>query len=113
MGGKPCWAGLDLASTRDLCAFRLLWRHEGIYYTWGRRWVPAWPVSQRTERGTVRYDHWVAAGYITQTDGDATDYAVGWILGIQLDCNKLRHTDDLSVRSSLVILDQARSSGAI
>ena len=74
--GKPCWGGLDLASTRDLCAFRLLWKHQGIYYTWGRRWVPAWAVSQRTERGTVRYDHWVTAGYITQTDGDVTDYEV-------------------------------------
>ena len=38
--------------------------------------MPAWAVSQRTERGTVRYDHWVAAGYITQTDGDVTDYEV-------------------------------------
>ena len=74
--GKPCWGGLDLASTRDLCSFRLVWRVGEIYYTWGKRWVPAWAVAQRTERGTVRYDAWVRAGLITQTEGDVTDYAV-------------------------------------
>ena len=65
---KALLGGLDLASARDLCAFRLLSRHEGIYYTWGRRWVPAWAVSQRTERGTMRYDHWVAAGYASASN---------------------------------------------
>ena len=74
--GQPCWGGLDLASTRDLCSFRLLWRVGDTYYTWGKRWVPAWAVAQRTERGTVRYDAWVRAGLITQTEGDVTDYAV-------------------------------------
>jgi hypothetical protein len=46
----------------------LLWRHEGIYYTWGRRWVPVWVVSQRTEPGTVCYDHWVTAGYASASN---------------------------------------------
>lgn len=71
----PCWGGLDLASTRDLCAFRLVWKIGDRYLTWGRRWVPAWAVAQRTERGTVPYAAWVATGLITQTDGDVTDYA--------------------------------------
>lgn len=74
--GRPCWAGLDLASTRDLTAFRLVWRVDGVLYTYGRRWVPEWAVAQRTERGTVPYAGWVSAGLITQTDGDVTDYAV-------------------------------------
>lgn len=74
--GQPCWAGLDLASTRDLCAFRLIWKVGGIYYTYGRRWVPAWAVDQRTERGTVPYAGWVETGLITQTDGDVVDYSV-------------------------------------
>ena len=34
-------------------------------------WVP-----QRIARGTVRYDHWVTAEYITQADGDVTAYEV-------------------------------------
>ena len=72
----PCWGGLDLASTRDLAAFRLVWRLDGKILTWGRRWVPEAAVAQRTERGTVPYAGWVAAGYLEQTEGDVTDYSV-------------------------------------
>lgn len=72
----PCWGGLDLASTSDLCSLRLVWRIEGKLLTWGRRWVPEGAVKQRTERGTVPYAGWVAAGLIEQTEGDVTDYAV-------------------------------------
>ncbi len=72
----PCYAGLDLASTRDMTAFRLVWRVNGQIYTYGRRWVPEMAVQQRTERGTVPYAAWVGAGLIEQTEGDVTDYAV-------------------------------------
>ncbi|MET3132873.1 phage terminase large subunit-like protein [Oxalobacteraceae bacterium GrIS 1.11] len=74
--GQPCVFALDLASTRDLTALRIVWRVDGMYYTWGRRWVPAGAVAQRTERGTVPYAAWVAAGLIVQTEGDVTDYTV-------------------------------------
>lgn len=74
--GLPCWAALDLASTRDMTAWRLLWEREGVWYTWGRYWVPEAAVHQRTERGTVPYGGWVASGHITRTEGDVTDYAV-------------------------------------
>lgn len=72
----PCWGGLDLASTSDLCSFRLLWCVEGEYYTWGRRWVPADAVKNRTVRGTVPYSAWVESGYMEQTPGEVTDYDV-------------------------------------
>jgi len=72
----PCWAGLDLASTRDLTSLRLVWRVGDRVLTWGRRWVPESAVAQRTERGTVPYAGWVAAGYLEQTEGEVTDYAV-------------------------------------
>lgn len=71
-----CWGGLDLSSTTDLTSFRLVWWFEGVLYTWGRRWVPADAVAARTERGTVPYAAWIAAGHIEQTDGDVVDYAV-------------------------------------
>ena len=74
--GKDCWGGLDGAATTDLMAFRLVWRVEGMVYTWGRRWVPVDAVSQRTERGTVPYAAWVAAGLITQLPGNIIDYAM-------------------------------------
>lgn len=73
--GEDCWAGLDGAATTDLMAFRLIWRVDGIVYTWGRRWVPVEAIAQRTERGTVPYAGWVAAGLITQLPGKVIDYA--------------------------------------
>lgn len=73
---KPCFGALDLASTRDLTSFRLVWRVEGKYYTWGRRWVPESAVESRTERGSAPYASWVASGLIEQTEGDVTDYNV-------------------------------------
>jgi phage terminase large subunit-like protein len=72
----PCWGGLDLASTRDLTSLRLVWRVDDKIITWGRRWVPESAVMQRTERGTVPYAGWVAAGLIERTEGEVTDYAV-------------------------------------
>ena len=74
--GARCWAALDLASTRDMTAWRLLFEREGVYYTWGRYWVPEAAVAQRTERGSVPYRGWVAEGRVTQTEGDVTDYAL-------------------------------------
>lgn len=72
----PCWGGLDLASTRDLTSLRLVWKVGDKLLTWGRRWVPSSAVASRTERGTVPYAGWVAAGFLEQTEGDVTDYAV-------------------------------------
>jgi phage terminase large subunit-like protein len=71
----PCWGGLDLASTTDLCAFRLVWNVGGKLYTHGFRWCPESAVAYRTERGTVPYHAWVSMGLIEQTPGDVTDYA--------------------------------------
>lgn len=72
----PCWGGLDLSSTRDLTSMRLVWRLDDRIITWGRRWVPEGAVVQRTERGTVPYAGWVAAGFLEQTEGEVTDYSV-------------------------------------
>lgn len=72
----PCWGGLDLASTTDLCSFRLVWYVEGHYYTWGRRWVPEEAVKLRTTRGTVPYAAWTEAGLIEQTPGKVVDQEV-------------------------------------
>lgn len=72
----PCWGGLDLASTADLCAFRLVWNVDGVMYTYGWRWVPESAVAFRTERGTVPYASWVETGLLKQTEGNVTDYRV-------------------------------------
>lgn len=75
LAGLPCYAGLDLASTRDMTALRFVWKKDGIFYTWGRCWVPDAAIAQRNERGTVSYGAWVAEGWIVRTSGDSADYA--------------------------------------
>jgi len=70
----PCFGGLDLASTNDMTALRLVWRIDGIWYTWGTYWVPEDAVAHRTTRGTTSYAAWVEAGHIIQTEGNVTDY---------------------------------------
>lgn len=72
----PCTAALDLASTTDMVAWRLVWEVGDLRVTWGRRWVPENAVAQRTARGTVPYAGWVASGLLTQTEGEVTDYGV-------------------------------------
>lgn len=70
----PCWGGLDLASTRDLVSFRLVWLIEGIWYTHGWRYVPAAAVFGRTERNLVPYQNWVQSGHLIEAGGEVTDY---------------------------------------
>ena len=71
----PCWAAFDLSSTTDLTSWRLVWRIDGRWYTWGRRWVPSDAVAHRTQRGAHAYAGWVDKGLIEQTHGDTVDYA--------------------------------------
>lgn len=72
---KPCFAGLDLASTRDMVAWRLVWLVDEVIYTWGRFFVPEDAISSRTIRGTTPYQSWVQAGHLTATPGNVVDYA--------------------------------------
>lgn len=76
MESAKCWAALDLASTRDMTAWRMLWFKDGRWYTWGRYWVPKEAAARRTERGSAPYRQWIDAGYVCETAGNATDYAV-------------------------------------
>lgn len=74
--GAPCWGAIDLASTTDMAALRWLWKWEERYFTAGRFFVPSEAVKYRTESNRVPYGGWVSSGFITQTEGDVTDYAV-------------------------------------
>lgn len=74
MKGAKCWASLDLASTTDIAAWRVLWFLDGIYYTRGRYWVPEEAVASRTERKSVNYAGWVESGLITLCKGATNDF---------------------------------------
>ncbi len=70
----PCYGGLDLASTRDLTSFRLVWLKNGVIYTHGWRWVPATTVAVRAQRNLVPYAGWVKGGHMIETVGEVVDY---------------------------------------
>lgn len=70
----PCYGALDLASTRDLTSFRLVWIINNVIYTHGWRWVPETTVQQRIQRNLVPYSAWVKSGYMIETPGEVTDY---------------------------------------
>ena len=89
LSGFPCWAAFDLSSVSDLTSWRLVWRVEGVWYTWGRRWVPEDAVAQRTARGTVAYSGWCEAGLITRTPGNVVDYAIVEA-AIREDCERFK-----------------------
>jgi phage terminase large subunit-like protein len=74
MVGHPCTAGFDGAANTDMAAWRLLWKVEETFYTWGRFWVPAEAVAQRTERKSVNYAGWIQSGLVTQCSGATNDY---------------------------------------
>lgn len=74
MEGLPCWAGLDLASTTDMCALRFLWQRGDEFYTWGRYWLPEDAVKRAKAKGNQTYQSWAEAGLLTLTSGEVTDY---------------------------------------
>ena len=72
----PCYGGLDLASTRDITSFRLVWYVDGVIYTHGWRFVPYAAVKYRTERGLVPYQGWLDAGWLIEAGDEVNDYDV-------------------------------------
>jgi phage terminase large subunit-like protein len=70
------FGGLDLASTRDVNAFTLLFPVESLekYVTLTWYWIPADTMKERVQKDGVRYDLWVDEGWITLTEGNVTDY---------------------------------------
>jgi phage terminase large subunit-like protein len=75
LAGLECFGGLDLASTRDLTAFLLLFPDEsGDYDVHAWFWVPEAMVNERSGQLGSPYDVWVREGFIEQTEGDITDY---------------------------------------
>ena len=73
--GKPCYAGLDLASTRDITCLALLFPDdEGGYDIINYSFIPEDNARKRSLRDKVNYDKWEREGYVIYTPGDVTDY---------------------------------------
>lgn len=75
--GRVCFAGLDLASTRDIAAFTMLFppTEEGEKYKQiTRYYCPEDQISERSRKDRVPYEQWVADGWLIATPGDVIDY---------------------------------------
>jgi phage terminase large subunit-like protein len=75
--GRPCYGGLDLATTTDIAAFVLAFppQTEGEP-TWllPYFWIPEANMRERVLRDRVPYDAWVRDGLVLATPGNVTDY---------------------------------------
>ncbi|GIW15676.1 MAG: terminase [Tepidiforma sp.] len=73
--GRACWAGLDLATTRDTTALALVTRlDDGRFAAWEEYWVPAETIAARSREDQVPYVAWAEAGWLHATPGAVTDY---------------------------------------
>ena len=73
--GLRCFAGLDLAATRDITALCLVffeeWERVDVLC---RFWIPEERLQQRARSDRVPYQQWIDEGYIRPTPGNVTDY---------------------------------------
>ena len=72
----PCWAGLDLASTRDLNAFSALWvdKVRRKYYLKVWHFVNRATATDKNMTKGVDYLDFQSEGSVIITEGNATDY---------------------------------------
>lgn len=73
--GRPCYVGLDLAATRDLCSACLLFADDPdrMVPIW-RYWLPEEVATEREQSSRGRFLAWARKGFVTLTGGDVTDY---------------------------------------
>jgi phage terminase large subunit-like protein len=73
--GEACWGAIDLASTRDINALTLIFRHDDVYYAFPRFWMPEEPIDIRSKQDRAQAKRWAEKGLIKQTSGNVSDYA--------------------------------------
>jgi phage terminase large subunit-like protein len=72
--GRPCWAGLDLASTADFAAWVLLFPFDdGHVEVLARFFLPASALDRRSSMRD-RLEEWRASGVLTITGDKVLDY---------------------------------------
>lgn len=95
--GRPCYCGLDLASTYDTTAFVAVWTDaDGTVDVHSMFWIPEENADKRERQDKVPYSQWVKDGFVRLTEGDVCDYDVirdyilefcekNWVKGISVD----------------------------
>ena len=75
LSNMECWGGLDLATTRDITAFVLLFKVDNIFKIKPYFFVPEDNAKARSDRDGVDYMSWISQGYMIATPGNVTDYS--------------------------------------
>jgi phage terminase large subunit-like protein len=88
--GRKCFAGLDLASVRDLAALALVFPEEESTAVLLWLWCPEVGVLKRSKEDQAPYDQWVAKNLMRATDGDTINHNV-----IRVDILKILECFDL------------------
>lgn len=73
--GQPCWAGLDLARTKDMCSLVLTFRdseRDEHFFQLPYFWLPENRAMELGKEG-VKLE-WGRGGFLELTPGDVTDY---------------------------------------
>lgn len=75
--GRKCFAGMDLAATRDLTSLSLVFppyavNDEWIVLNWN--FCPQAKVDEHSKDDAAPYAKWAKTGALTVTEGDVTDY---------------------------------------
>lgn len=71
--GEKCWIGMDLAEKRDFAALALVFQRGDVFHLVTRLYLNEIAVA---ESGNAHLEGWGRAGYVTVTDGNATDFDV-------------------------------------
>lgn len=75
--GRRCFGGLDLASTRDLTAYALVFPPTEEDDQWRVLvwfWCPQEKIDQEEHADAAPYKKWQEGGWLTATPGNVTDY---------------------------------------
>jgi phage terminase large subunit-like protein len=70
--GRPCYAGLDLSQTTDMCALVLYWPHDGSVLPFF--WLPEEGLLDRDRKEGGHYRIWRDGGLLETTPGAAINF---------------------------------------
>ena len=75
LAGRPCIAGLDLSSRKDITALVLLFPlDDGTFYLQPHFWIPKDNAVSRSHADRVPYLTWQKQGFLNLTEGNVIDY---------------------------------------
>jgi phage terminase large subunit-like protein len=87
----PLYGGLDLSEVRDLTAFVLVGKIDGIWSVRPTFWLPEDGLAERSRKDRVPYDLWREQGHLMTSPGKSVDYEyVAEFLRSQFDRHNIR-----------------------